>query len=247
MNPRHAAALAVLLVSILGAAASAQQNSFELPNSSRSQPNDKQTAVSPTVPASSALSERADNSVQEIPQVYLGCWQARIEQPDSWQRLRGPRWVHWVPATHTFCFRHNGNAVEVTFHSLELDEAVNKGRVFNVKSEVYVTATNGERITLHALGSSQQYMKVLGLFRGPLTTVKKGETFNCELLADQQTMLVETAQTQYCSGAWGCNDGPSLTATWHGAFHRVADPRPLRARREAGHLLVRGVLLTQCR
>jgi hypothetical protein len=220
MKSGRSAALAVLLVCILGAGVSAQQNSFELPDSARPQLNKRQPNISPTVPAPPT----APNSVQEIPQVYLGCWQARIEQPDSWQRLHGPRISGWVPKTETFCFRRNGDAVEVTLHSLEIDEAVNQGRIFNIESEVYVTASNGEKIALHTLGSYQQYEKILGLFRGPLATLKREGTLNCTLLTDQQTMLVEAAETQYCSGGWGCTDGPSLTATWHGAFHRVADP-----------------------
>ena len=202
----------------------AQQNSFEIPKIESPYPRGEKPRLSAdqgvlTVPVLKS------NTVREIPQAYLGCWQARIDKADSWQRVSGPRVGFLVPNTHTICFRQTERGgVRIAYRSLELDEAVNQGRLFNFHSETYVTANEGNRLTLRGFSSSQQRSTLLGLFRGPLATVKSVNTSNCEISSDAQTLLVDMSETKYCSGAWGCSDRPWLIATWHGAFYRVPDP-----------------------
>ncbi|SRR6266404_1649573 len=109
-----------------------QQNSLDSfraasPQSNASRHPDDLPSVPGSVPPS--------NSVQEIPQVYLGCWQGTITQPDSWQQFSGPL-TKWVPNTEIVCFLRRSYGVEITFHKHKLDEAVNQGRIFNYQSQL---------------------------------------------------------------------------------------------------------------
>ena len=77
-------ALVLLVLSAMSAAAYGQQNQLEAPRNA--EPG--ATAPQQVLPASPVP---PSSQIDEIPQVYLGCWRARIEQPDSWQHISGPR------------------------------------------------------------------------------------------------------------------------------------------------------------
>jgi hypothetical protein len=135
--------------------------------------------------------------------------------------LGGPPVIGWVPETHTICFRRNGGLVEVTFHTVELDETFNQGRVLNFQSEVYVTGSDSNKVSLRYFSSDQQYP---GEPQGPVETVKIEGNANCTILPGRQTLLEDFQETHYCSGAPDCKGGPYMTLASHGVFHRIADP-----------------------
>ena len=141
------------------------------------------------------------NSVLEVPQVYLGCWQAMITQPDSWQHFSGPHLGNWVPTKETVCFQRNSHGVEITFHRAELDEAVNEGRIFNRQSKVFVTGSAGNRITLRSFGSALERARIFGIFNRSHITITWSTDAPCDILPDQQTIIIDVSEKQSCSGS----------------------------------------------
>jgi len=96
VKPRHAAAFALigwylplllgLGLLVLPSGAMPQQNSSDFRAASRQPSVSQYSDHLPSIPGSVPPS----NSVQEIPQIYLGCWQGTLAQPDSWQQFSGP-------------------------------------------------------------------------------------------------------------------------------------------------------------
>jgi hypothetical protein len=230
MKVSHAATLALVgwyLPLLLGlgllvapSGAMPQQNSFDSfraasPQPSASQHSDHLPSNPGSVPPS--------NSVQEIPQIYLGCWQGRQAQPDSWQQFSGPPVGSWIPATRTICFLRNPSGIEITSHKEELDEAANQGRIFNYQTQIFVTASSDRRIALRTFGSIQEYARYGSGAIGPLITVTSRADSICTMLPDGETMLVETSENLSCSGGIGCDGGPFVSTVRHAAFHRVPE------------------------
>jgi hypothetical protein len=198
-----------------GAFTLAQQQPFDTPQNSPS------VAPLPFPNAPVPSDALKGSRTQEIPQIYLGCWQARIGQPDSWSSLGGPPIIGWVPETHTICFRRSGEEVRVTFQTVELDETTNQGRVLNFQSEVYIMGSKGDEVSLRYFSSDQQHP---GGVSGPMETVKIDGAATCTMLPGGRTMIEDFKETHFCSGAPDCNSGPYMTLTSHGVFHRIADP-----------------------
>ena len=163
----------------------------------------------------------AGNTTAEIPQAYLGCWQGTATQPESWQQFSGPRLAGWVPSTETICFQRLHGKVDVTYRKKRLDEAVAQGHILNYRSWVFVTASQGNHITLSGGGSWQQYAKTW-LFGSRLLTITSAKTDTCILFPDEGTMLVKTSENQSCSGGYGCTGGPFLSMVWRITFRKVS-------------------------
>jgi hypothetical protein len=127
-----------------------QQNSFDSfraasPQPSASQHSDHLPSNPGSVPPS--------NSVQEIPQIYLGCWQGIQAQPDSWQQFSGPPVGSWIPATRTICFLRNPSGIEITSHKEELDEAALLLRATDVSRCVLLVQYKNMRVRFRALSA----------------------------------------------------------------------------------------------
>ncbi len=163
----------------------------------------------------------AGNATAEIPQAYLGCWQGTATQPDSWQQFSGPRLGGWIPSTETICFQREVHGkVEVTYRKKSLDEAAAQGNILNYRTWVFVTASQGNRISLRGGGSAEEYTRSW-LFRSKLLSITSDKTDICTLLPDQGVMLVESSENQSCSGGDGCTGGPFLSMVWHLTFRKV--------------------------
>ena len=228
MKPRRAAALSfvgwymllLLGLLVLPSGAMPQQNSSDSFGAASPQPGAREHSDHlPSNPGSVPPS----NSVQEIPQIYLGCWQGTQAQPDSWQQFSGPAVASWIPASRTICFLRTPSGIEITSHKEELDEAANQGRIFNYQTQIFATASSDRRIALRTFGSIQEYARHVSGAIGPLITVTSRADSICTMLPDGETMLVETSENLSCSGGAGCNGGPFVSTVWHAAFHRVSE------------------------
>jgi hypothetical protein len=197
-----------------------QQDSFDSFRAASPQPSASQhSGHLPSNPGSVPPS----TSVQEIPQIYLGCWQGRQAQPDSWQQFSGPPVGSWIPSTRTICFLRNPSGIEITSHKEDLDEAANQGRIFNYQTQIFVTASSDRRIALRTFGSIQEYGRHVSGAIGPLITVTSRANSICTMLPDGETMLVETSENLSCSGGVGCDGSLFVSTVWHVAFHRISE------------------------
>lgn len=194
----------------------AEQSTFEL----RSRKNDLAPSPAPATPAQTD----GQNNVLELPRVFLGCWQGRFDQPDSWQQYSGPRISAWVPTTKVLCFRHINGGVEVTYQKMTLDEEINHGEIFNVRSEAFVKGSSGNVISIVSYFSGQQYPKYLGFFKGSLVTMTATTSATLTMQPDETNMLVEASESTSCTGGSGCDGGPMTDMRWHAVFHRTDHP-----------------------
>jgi hypothetical protein len=127
-----------------------QQNSFDSfraasPQPSASQHSDPLPSNPGSVPPS--------NSVQEIPQIYLGC-----RQDTKRSRIRGNNFqVHrsarGFRPLRRYVFSETPRGSKSLLHQEELDEAANQGRIFNYQTQIFVTASSDRRIALRTFGS----------------------------------------------------------------------------------------------
>jgi hypothetical protein len=165
----------------------------------------------------------------EIPVVYLGCWQATLGEPDTWQQFAGPHYSNWIPATVVLCFRRfPDGGVQITFHKSAIDEAANKGRIFNIDSQAFATGSVGGHIAIEVFASRQQYLVQHGFFgtsQGPLMTTKAKTESVATIQPDGQSMLVEGRTTQSCSGPSWCTGDTYSISTFHAVFQRAQDPQ----------------------
>jgi len=243
MNPRHAAALALIVPAVscsalIGVATAQISITPPAPQQRVAPANPKFTVdqqgnlVAPD-DKPTAAPEASGQSTLEIPQVpkeFQGCWEGTVSEPDSWQHLQGPRVAGWIPKTFRFCFRRTGNGpFTITFHDTKIDTgwASERGyKVSNYDEQTEVVSTDGRnQVLLHSVARMDQRGKLLGLFPGPTLTIAASSDIRCVLVDEGETMNVETSGVDRCSGSpsSGCNGQPWAKASWHAQFHRTTN------------------------
>jgi len=243
MNPRHAAALALIVPAVSCSAligvATAQISITPPAPQQRVAPSVPKFAVGqqgnlvapddkPT-PAPHA-SEHSTLEIPPVPKEFEGCWEGTVSEPDSWQLLEGPRLGGWIARTFRLCFRRTDNGqFAISFHNSKLDTGYASERgvtVSNYEEQTELVSTDSRnQVLLHSLARMDQRFKLLGLFPGPTVTIAASSDIRCVLVDEGETMNVETSGVDRCSGSpsSGCNGQPWAKASWHAQFHRTTN------------------------
>jgi hypothetical protein len=171
----------------------------------------------------------APQNALEIPQVpkpFEGCWEGTITEPDSWERVKGPRIAGYIPHTDRLCFKKLGDEpFTITFHDIKVDSdyASKIGYpISNIDEQTDLVSTDGHNeVSLHSVVSFDERGKLLGLIPSSVTRISTTRDAHCLLVDDGAALNVEASQTTRCSGSWGCNGQVWVRATWHSHFHKV--------------------------
>jgi hypothetical protein len=174
----------------------------------------------PSVSSQNAL------EIPQVPKVFEGCWDGTITEPDSWERVKGPRVARWIPKTERLCFKKTGDGpFTITFHDTKLDSdyASRMGYpVSNYDEQTELVSTDGyNEVSLHTVASFDEKTKILGLIWGSVTRVSTIREVNSFLVDGGTALNVEASQVTRCRGSWGCNGQVWIRATWHARFQKA--------------------------
>ena len=234
MNLRHAAAFVLIdfVVISLGGGIASGQSQLVPPAPKRStalavDPNGnviEQGERAPTPPPREAPQNALE--IPQVPKVFEGCWEGTITEPDSWERVQGPRVAGFIPKTERLCFKKIGEApFTITFHDtrVDTDYASQHGYpVSNYDEQTDLVSTDGQNeVSLHQVASFDERGKILGLIPTGATRISVTADAHVLLVDSGAALSVVASQVDRCSGSLGCNGQVWVRATWHGRFSRL--------------------------
>jgi hypothetical protein len=177
----------------------------------------------PSVPTA-APSVAAAGPKLPFPKSFEGCWEADINQRDSWSWGRGPVVQGWSPTTHVLCFHYAGNSANVTFSSTAEYPVVSEwvvSKVGDENSHTDVLFSDADLVVLRTSSTVPLHMKTLGFLPGPSGLITSVINFHCIHLPNDK-LRVEASAVLRCSNSHtiDCDGDVWIRESWHSEFAR---------------------------